>query len=219
MDPRVLGPDEGELLGDTPKRKAIIKAGSDELALIFFRYGPGVRGPDIHVHRHHTDAFYVIEGELTFDLGDRTITGGAGTFLLAPPMVPHSFRNDGSAPGRFLNFHAPSMNFHRELVARRDGRERDEQFDQWPVPEEGTRPASDGLVSTGGVASTQLSLNETALTPDPVSVDSSRACAYWVLDGELTVSGVVARTDEFVSVAPGTPHTIAGPARVISIHA
>jgi hypothetical protein len=111
------------------------------------------------------------------------------------------------------------MDFHRELVARRDGVERDEEFDQWPVPDEGARPAADGLVATGGVASTQMSLNETALAPDPVAVESARACAYWVLDGELTVSGVVARTDELVSVAPGEPHTIAGPARVIAIEA
>ena len=29
-------------------------------------YGPGERGPDLHVHREHTDAWLVLEGALTF---------------------------------------------------------------------------------------------------------------------------------------------------------
>jgi quercetin dioxygenase-like cupin family protein len=41
------------------------------------------------VHRGHTDAFYVLEGELAFEIGSerRTITISAGGLVAAPPGV------------------------------------------------------------------------------------------------------------------------------------
>lgn len=69
---------------------------------------PRRRGPPEHEHAAEDDAFYVLEGELTFTVEGETIVAGAGTFVLVPPGVRHTFANRGSAPARILNVHAPA---------------------------------------------------------------------------------------------------------------
>jgi mannose-6-phosphate isomerase-like protein (cupin superfamily) len=61
-----------------------------------------------HVHADEDDAFYILQGELTFIFGDEQVPAPPGTFVLAPPGVEHGFRNDGTRPVRMLNIHAPA---------------------------------------------------------------------------------------------------------------
>jgi mannose-6-phosphate isomerase-like protein (cupin superfamily) len=61
-----------------------------------------------HVHAEEDDAFYIVEGEMTFFFGDEEAVAGPGTFVLVPPGVAHGFRNDGDVPVRMLNIHAPA---------------------------------------------------------------------------------------------------------------
>jgi quercetin dioxygenase-like cupin family protein len=70
--------------------------------------GEQVAGP--HVHHDHTDAFYVLEGELIFEIGReaKTITVSSGGFVAAPPEVAHSFRNDGDRAARWLTSMRPT---------------------------------------------------------------------------------------------------------------
>jgi mannose-6-phosphate isomerase-like protein (cupin superfamily) len=63
---------------------------------------------EAHTHLDEDDAFYILEGELTFVLGDEEVVASAGTFVLVPPGVVHGFRNDGSRVVRMLNIHAPA---------------------------------------------------------------------------------------------------------------
>jgi mannose-6-phosphate isomerase-like protein (cupin superfamily) len=63
---------------------------------------------EAHVHREEDDAFYIVEGEMTFTLGDDEVAAPPGTFVLVPPGVEHGFRNDGEIPVRMLNIHAPA---------------------------------------------------------------------------------------------------------------
>ena len=51
------------------------------------------------MHREHLDAFYVLEGEVTFEVGPdaRTIAVGPGGFAAVPANVIHSFVNASSA--------------------------------------------------------------------------------------------------------------------------
>ena len=60
-----------------------------------------------HVHEGEDDAFYILDGELTFTFGDEEAAAPPGTFVLVPPGVAHGFRNDGDVPVRMLNIHAP----------------------------------------------------------------------------------------------------------------
>jgi mannose-6-phosphate isomerase-like protein (cupin superfamily) len=61
-----------------------------------------------HVHAEEDDAFYIIEGELTFFWDDEQVVAPPGTFVLVPPGAPHGFRNDGDEPVRMFNVHAPA---------------------------------------------------------------------------------------------------------------
>jgi quercetin dioxygenase-like cupin family protein len=139
---------EGETVFDRPERTIRILADRHELALTWFRYEPGQEGPEPHVHRRHTDAFYVLAGELELGLGpDVTrMTATAGTLAAAPPNVVHTFCNASDATVVFLNIHAPSMGFAQMLRAAREGREEEtEKFDQFEPPADGGRPLSDAV--------------------------------------------------------------------------
>jgi mannose-6-phosphate isomerase-like protein (cupin superfamily) len=68
---------------------------------------PG-RELEAHVHRDEDDAFYIVEGEMTFTIEGEDVAAPPGTFVLVPPGVEHGFRNDGDTPVRMLNIHAPA---------------------------------------------------------------------------------------------------------------
>ena len=68
---------------------------------------PG-RELEAHVHAAEDDAFYILEGELTFVLDGEDVAAPAGTFVLVPPGVEHGFRNDTTEAVRILNIHAPA---------------------------------------------------------------------------------------------------------------
>jgi mannose-6-phosphate isomerase-like protein (cupin superfamily) len=68
---------------------------------------PG-RELEAHVHDTEDDAFYIIEGEMTFIFGDEEAAAPPGTFVLVPPGIEHAFRNDGDVPVRMFNIHAPA---------------------------------------------------------------------------------------------------------------
>ena len=61
-----------------------------------------------HVHADEDDAFYILEGELTFEVEGEEIVAGPGTFVLVPPGVRHGFANHADTPVRMLNLHAPA---------------------------------------------------------------------------------------------------------------
>src|ERR671934_276521 len=94
--PLLLAPGEGETVTDRPERTLRILADREELTLTWFRYVPGEKGPDPHIHRQHTDAFYVLEGEL-----------GTGAFALVPPHLPHTFFNPEDTEARCLTIASP----------------------------------------------------------------------------------------------------------------
>ncbi len=61
-----------------------------------------------HTHDAEDDAFFILEGKLTFVLADGEVGAAPGAFVLIPPGVEHGFRNDGAGPVRMLNIHAPA---------------------------------------------------------------------------------------------------------------
>jgi quercetin dioxygenase-like cupin family protein len=75
--------------------------------LVEFEAPPG-NGPPLHVHRDDDESFYVIDGEITFYLGDAVIEARAGSFAFAPRGVPHTFVVGGEAPARYLVVSAPA---------------------------------------------------------------------------------------------------------------
>lgn len=69
---------------------------------------PNAHGPEAHVHADEDDAFYVLDGELVFELDEGEVRAPAGTFVLVPPGVNHTFANALGTPTRVLNIHAPA---------------------------------------------------------------------------------------------------------------
>lgn len=54
---------------------------------------PPEEGANPHFHADEEEQFYVLDGELTFEVDGRTIEVGTGDFLHVPRGVVHSFRN------------------------------------------------------------------------------------------------------------------------------
>jgi quercetin dioxygenase-like cupin family protein len=63
---------------------------------------PAGHGPPLHVHRHETEIFYVLEGQFEITIGDQKVTAPAGAMAVGPRDIPHTFRNTGSNDGRLL---------------------------------------------------------------------------------------------------------------------
>jgi quercetin dioxygenase-like cupin family protein len=139
---------DGETITARERREVAILTAHPDLTITWSRYATGERGTDLHVHREHTDAFYVLDGELTFELGARgdRVAVPAGGFVAVPPNVVHAFLNDGGADARWLNLHAPDTGFADYLRALRDGE--DAVFDSFDPPADGGSPAA-GVIVTG----------------------------------------------------------------------
>ena len=67
---------------------------------------PKDSGPPPHTHTQR-EMFYILDGQITFLVGDETITAGAGSFVNVPPGAIHSFRVD-SETAHVLNSYTPS---------------------------------------------------------------------------------------------------------------
>lgn len=60
-----------------------------------------------HVHALKDEMWYMLEGELIWNLGGRESLGRQGSFIHLPRFVPHSFMNRGLAPARMVLVHVP----------------------------------------------------------------------------------------------------------------
>jgi mannose-6-phosphate isomerase-like protein (cupin superfamily) len=89
---------------------------SPRLNVSVITMAPNADGPESHVHADEDDVFYVLDGELTFELDGGDVAAPTGTFVLVPPGVKHTFRNALDRPTRVLNIHAPA-GFDRRLMA------------------------------------------------------------------------------------------------------
>ena len=64
----------------------------------------------VHVHEQEAEGFYVLDGEMTFVLGDDRQHVPAGAFVFVPPATPHAFVVE-SAEARFLTIVTPPGRF------------------------------------------------------------------------------------------------------------
>lgn len=63
-------------------------------------------GPGPHAHPED-DVFYVLEGTMSFFVGDHWVDAPAGSFVLVPGGVTHDFENRGGIRAGVLNFSTP----------------------------------------------------------------------------------------------------------------
>ena len=231
---------EGEPVLRTAEREISILLARKEVTITHARYSGGQQVAGPHIHHEHTDAFYVLEGKLSFEIGReaKTITAGAGSFVAAPPRVAHSFRTSSDRPARWLTIHAPDGGFAAFMRGLRDGVE--VGWDISPVPADGGLPAGDAIVSPDLAGARRRSRVRCALPdlhvadqrldgPHPVLPprhQNSEIAALLVLEG--TVEATLAGTTQ--TVGPGTlisfPHDMQhslhqrgpGPVQILSLH-
>jgi quercetin dioxygenase-like cupin family protein len=65
-------------------------------------------GPPPHVHSREEEGFFILEGEITFQIGEKRIVATAGMFANMPVGTPHSFKNESSKPAKMLISVAPA---------------------------------------------------------------------------------------------------------------
>src|SRR5262245_7270843 len=91
---------------------AVFKADRDETqrqyAISEWWLEPHTQGPGAHSHPVD-DIFYVIEGTMSFLIGDRWIDAAKGSFVLAPGGMTHDFQNRSANRAGVLNFSVPGI--------------------------------------------------------------------------------------------------------------
>jgi mannose-6-phosphate isomerase-like protein (cupin superfamily) len=84
----------------------------------------------LHVHHADDEAWHVVSGALRFRFGDRELIARAGSTVLVPAGVPHTFGNAGPEPSRYIiilsarldelinQLHASDPAEHRDIYRR-----------------------------------------------------------------------------------------------------
>jgi mannose-6-phosphate isomerase-like protein (cupin superfamily) len=217
----VIPPGGGEVVGDKPGRRVEILSDRDPVHATLSRFGPGMEGADLHVHQHHTDFFYVLEGELTVRLGveDRQVPVQAGSLAWVPPDVVHGFRNASDADMRYLNFHAPGCRFADYMRSLREGEPL--VYDQHDPPADGGRSTEEAHVASGEeIADGVTLLADLAVlrvTREHGATEPRRIHAlasYFALEGDLVLTHgaeeVFAPVGSWVQVPAGHEHAVDG---------
>lgn len=103
-------PGEGRtvaVVGDVYRFLALGEETNGKYALWEAIVGPG-GGPPPHTHSREEEGFYVLEGEITFLLGDKRLVANAGMFVNMPVGTLHAFKNETARPARMLISVAPA---------------------------------------------------------------------------------------------------------------
>jgi mannose-6-phosphate isomerase-like protein (cupin superfamily) len=115
--PVVVPPGDGHRVGNVEFLARTVDTPRFTFAIIEIAAG---RVLEEHIHADEDDAFYILDGEMTFTLEGEQVAAVPGTFVLVPPSVEHGFRNDGDVPVRMLNIHAPA-GFDRRIGLTEEG--------------------------------------------------------------------------------------------------
>jgi len=102
--PIVRLPGEGKVVG-VLRDRSIFKVLPEQTGgayAILEQQIPAGHGPPLHVHRHETEIFYILEGEFEITLGDQKLPAPTGAMVVGPRDIPHTFRNVGTSEGRLL---------------------------------------------------------------------------------------------------------------------
>jgi len=76
-------------------------------ALVDAAIEPG-HGPPLHSHSSEEECFYIIDGEMWFEIDGRVVTAGPGAVVHAPRHSVHRFENKTDRPVHMLIWVAPS---------------------------------------------------------------------------------------------------------------
>lgn len=110
IKPVVLKAGEGKEITVGTSRlflKLSSEAASDKLSITEYDLPPGFPGPPPHKHKMFEHAWYVLEGELTVQLGGEGSVLTQGSFIFIPKRVVHAFANKSNGAVRLLVVDTP----------------------------------------------------------------------------------------------------------------
>ncbi len=118
-DPLVLAPGEGRSY-PMGRLSVVFKADGTETdgrcSISEWWLDPHTRGHGAHSHPPD-DMFFVLEGTLSFLVGDEWVDAPAGSFILVPGGVTHTFDNRGDTRAGALNISAPDLEERMPAIA------------------------------------------------------------------------------------------------------
>ena len=91
--------------------EVLFKTSAEESPSIFAIEHTGIQpgwGPPLHLHTDQDEWFYVTQGEVLFQLGERRFTLKPGDSVLGPRNIPHTFAAVGPEPVRMLITYTPA---------------------------------------------------------------------------------------------------------------
>jgi mannose-6-phosphate isomerase-like protein (cupin superfamily) len=108
----IVGPRAGEVIVLGPARIRILEGGGTtghRIGIAEITLAPGSAGPPQHRHAEHDEGFYVVSGTARFTVGRTDHEAPAGTLVMVPPGVPHTFANPGDQPLVMVNTFTPDL--------------------------------------------------------------------------------------------------------------
>ncbi len=107
----VLAAGQGQVIQSTaPGRSFTLKLLNGETAdsvMMFEEVAPVGTVTDFHTHHESDEVAYVLDGEITFKIGDEVTVGGPGTCAFMPRDVPHAWKSTGVEAARVLFLYTP----------------------------------------------------------------------------------------------------------------
>jgi quercetin dioxygenase-like cupin family protein len=93
LEPLTIRNDRGEArwwFGALAEIKATAADTGGQMTIVEVTEHPGAEAP-LHVHHRDDEGFWILEGEVTFEVGGETIEAGAGDYVFGPRDIPHRF--------------------------------------------------------------------------------------------------------------------------------
>ena len=109
----IVGPGESRttaplnVVGEELQVKVAGRDTGHRFALLHFAV-PSMTGPPLHMHTREDEVFYVLEGELTFQIDGNSSIAKTGAAVFAPRHSVHTYQNFTSLTARLLIMVAPA---------------------------------------------------------------------------------------------------------------
>ena len=108
LKPVAVAKEEGEARWVVPQPRPDRHLTADtggQMTIIEITEPPGAQAP-LHVHHREDEGFWILEGDVTFEVGDTTIEAHAGDYAFGPRDIPHRY-SVGEAGCRMLFIMTP----------------------------------------------------------------------------------------------------------------
>lgn len=138
LKPTAVRSDEGEArwwFGGLAVLKATAADTGGQLTIVEVTE-PAGEAP-LHVHHRDDEAFWILEGDVTFEVGDATIEAHAGDYVFAPRGIPHRYTvGEGGCRMLFILVPGGIEDVIRKTSEPAKGRTLPAPTEKEPTPEE-----------------------------------------------------------------------------------